>query len=282
MMRWRVVAALAGGLVMGGVLQSAAPGYRAQIEDWQRRRETALKADGGWLTVTGLFWLHEGANTFGTASDKEIVLPADPGVKDGVFELHGGKITMRSGGQSREIRSDAVGKPDVVTMGGLTMFAIARGEKVGIRLKDVHSKIRAEFTGLHFFPVREEYRIVTRLVPDAKKVPILNVLGQIEETPSPGYIEFELHGQKLRLTPVEESPGELSFIFRDLTAGKETYGSGRFLDTKLGNGGEVVLDFNTAYNPPCAFTPFATCPLPPKENRLNVRVEAGEMKYGNH
>ncbi len=115
-----------------------------------------------------------------------------------------------------------------------------------------------------------------------KKIPILNILGQVQDTPSPGYVEFEISGQKLRLTPVEESPGELSFIFRDLTSGKETYGSGRFLDTALGKDGEVVLDFNKAYNPPCAFTPYATCPLPPKENRLAVRIEAGELKYGSH
>jgi uncharacterized protein (DUF1684 family) len=130
--------------------------------------------------------------------------------------------------------------------------------------------------------VSEDYRVTTRLEPDAKKIPILNILGQVEDTPSPGYVEFELHGQKLRLTPVEESPNELFFIFRDPTAGKETYASGRFLDAELGKDGAVVLDFNKAYNPPCAFTPYATCPLPPKENRLAVRIEAGELKYGSH
>ncbi len=257
--------------------------YRAQIEDWQHHREAALKADGGWLTVTGLFWLHEGANTFGSGSGHDIDLPADPALHGGGrFELQHGKVTMDMDGQSRELHADSSGKPDVVTLGSLSMFVIERGGRYGIRLKDLNSRLRKEFTGLHYFPVNESYRITTHLVPDAKKIPILNVLGQLQDTPSPGYVEFELHGQKLRLTPVEDGPGELSFIFRDLTSGKETYGSGRFLDTELGSNGEVVLDFNKAYNPPCAFTPYATCPLPPKENRVAVRIEAGELKYGSH
>jgi uncharacterized protein (DUF1684 family) len=282
MMRFKAAAAV---LFTCGVLWPASGDYRAQIEEWRRQREAALTADGGWLTVTGLFWLHEGANSFGAASSashKDIVLPADPAVKDGEFDLHSGKVSLRLDGQTRELQTDSTGKPDMVTMGGLTMFAIQRGDKTGIRLKDNHSRLRQEFTGLHYFPVNEEYRIRTRLVPDAKKIPILNVLGQVAPTASPGYVDFEIHGQKLRLTPVEDSPNELSFVFRDLTAGKETYGSGRFLDAELGKDGEVVLDFNKAYNPPCAFTPFATCPLPPKENRLAVRIEAGELKYGSH
>jgi uncharacterized protein (DUF1684 family) len=267
---------------MCAVLWPASDAYRAQIEEWRRQRETALKADGGWLTVTGLFWLHEGTNSFGAAAPNEIVLPADPAVKDGSFELHNGKIAFHMDGQTRELRTDSNGKPDAITLGSLTLFAIRRGGKYAIRLKDNNSPLRKEFTGLHYFPVSADYRVATRLVPDAKKIPILNILGQVEDTPSPGYVDFELRGQKLRLTPVEESPNELFFIFRDLTAGKETYGSGRFLDAELGKDGEVVLDFNKAYNPPCAFTPYATCPLPPKENRLAVRIEAGELKYGSH
>ena len=266
---------------MCSALWAASADYRAAIEEWRRHREAALSADGGWLTVTGLFWLHEGANSFGSAKTAEIGLPPDPALgAGGAFVLTNGKVTLRMGGQTRELRPDS--KQDAVVIGSLTMFVIQRGGKYGIRLKDTNSRLRKEFTGLHFFPVNEAYRIRTHLVPDAKKIPILNVLGQLEDNPSPGYVEFELHGQKLRLTPVEEGPGKLFFIFRDLTAGKETYGSGRFLDTELGKDGEVVIDFNTAYNPPCAFTPYATCPLPPKENRLPVRIEAGELKYGNH
>lgn len=269
-------------VLMCGVLWPASDAYRAQIEEWRRQREAALTADGGWLTVTGLFWLHEGANSFGTAASNDIVLPSGPAVKDGVFDLENGKVALRMDGQTRELQLDSSGKPDAITLGSLTLFAIQRSGKYGIRLKDNNSRLRKEFTGLHYFPVNEEYRVRTRLVRDAKKIPILNILGQVEDTPSPGYVEFEIHGQKLRLTPVEEAPNELFFIFRDLTAGKETYGSGRFLTTALGKDGEVDLDFNKAYNPPCAFTPYATCPLPPKENRLALMIEAGELKYGSH
>jgi uncharacterized protein len=270
-------------LLMAGMIYAASDAYRAQVEEWRRQREANLKADDGWLTVTGLFWLHEGANSFGAGPGHEIELPADPAVgQGGAFELHGGKVTLRMHGEARELRSDAGSQPDLVTLGALTMFVIERGDRYGIRLKDRNSQQRKEFTGLHFFPVDEAYHIRTRLVRDAKKIPILNVLGQVEDTPSPGYVEFELHGTKLRLTPVEEAPNQLSFIFKDLTSGKETYGAGRFLDTELGADGMVDLDFNKAYNPPCAFTPYATCPLPPKENRLAVRIAAGEMRYGSH
>jgi uncharacterized protein (DUF1684 family) len=269
-------------MVVCGVSWPASDAYRAQIEEWRRQRVAALKADGGWLTVTGLFWLHEGANSFGSASSNDIVLPAEPAVKNGAFDLHDSKVALRLDGQTRELQADSTAKPNVVTLGSLTMSVIQRGGKYGIRLKDNNSRLRKEFTSLHYFPVSPDYRIATRLIPDAKKIPILNVLGQVEDTPSPGYVEFEIRGQKLRLTPVQESPKELSFIFHDLTSGKETYGSGRFLDAELGNDGEVLLDFNKAYNPPCAFTPYATCPLPPKENRIAVRIEAGELKYGAH
>ncbi|MGC9947285.1 MAG: DUF1684 domain-containing protein [Bryobacteraceae bacterium] len=279
----RTLAAGAALLVVCGILWPASDAYLAQIEEWRRHREAALKADGGWLTVTGLFWLHDGTNSFSSTSPSaSILLPAGPGVRDGEFDLHNGRVLLRLDGQNRVLRPDTAGQPDGVTMGSLSMFVIVRGDRYGIRLKDTNSSLRKQFTGLHYFPVSEDYRVTTRLVPDAKKIPILNVLGQVEPTPSPGYVEFEIHGQKLRLTPVEESPNELSFIFRDLTAGKETYGSGRFLDAELGKDGEVVLDFNKAYNPPCAFTPYATCPLPPKENRLAARIEAGELKYGSH
>ncbi len=171
---------------------------------------------------------------------------------------------------------------DIVTLASLSLSVIQRGDRYGIRLKDRNSRLRKEFTGLRYFPVTESYRVSARFVPDARKVPIPNILGQTEDMDSPGYVEFELEGRKLRLSPVLESPDELFFIFRDLTSGRQTYGSGRFLDTAMPKDGRVELDFNKAYNPPCAFTPYATCPLPPKQNRLPVRIAAGELKYGAH
>jgi uncharacterized protein (DUF1684 family) len=143
-----------------------------------------------------------------------------------------------------------------------------------------------EFTGLRWFPVQEDYRVEGRFVPytSAKTIAVPNILGQVEEMPSPGYVAFTIGGREVRLDPVLEEPGasELFFIFRDQTTGKETYPAGRFLYAAMPKDGRVTLDFNKAYSPPCAFTPFATCPLPPKQNRLPVRIEAGEMHSGHH
>jgi uncharacterized protein (DUF1684 family) len=274
----------AAGVVVGwGILLAASESYGSRIAEWRRQREAALKADGGWLTVTGLFWLHEGANSFGSGSSNEIVLPKDPELRgSGVFDLRNGRVTMRLNGQSRELLDDSAGPLDTVRLGSLTLLVIRRGDRYGIRLKDSSSRFRKEFTGLRYFPPDESYRVTARFVPNPKKVPVPNILGQTEDTASPGYVEFELQGRQLRLTPVQESPDQLFFIFRDLTSGKDTYGAGRFLDTALPKNGTVVLDFNKAYNPPCAFTPYATCPLPPRQNRLPLRIEAGELKYGAH
>jgi hypothetical protein len=153
-------------------------------------------------------------------------------------------------------------------------------------MKDKQSPLLEEFTGLRWFPVREEYRVNSRFVPysSPKKVPVPNILGQVEQLPSPGYVVFTVGGKEVRLDPVLEEPDatELFFIFRDQTAGKETYPAGRFLYTPMPKDGALVLDFNKAFSPPCAFTPYATCPLPPRQNRLAVRIEAGEMRSGHH
>ena len=280
-MRRFLISAAACGVFCG--LYAASGTYQSEMAEWRKQREAALVADGGWLTVTGLFWLHEGANRFGSGAANEIELPNDPALQGGgAFDLDHGKVVMRMDGQSRELRADSTESRDVVTLGSLSLFVIRRGERYGIRLKDRNSRLRKEFTGLRYFPVTESYRVSARFVPDARKIPIPNILGQTEDMSSPGYVEFDLEGRKLRLTPVEESPDELFFIFRDLTSGRETYGSGRFLHTAMPKDGKVELDFNKAYNPPCAFTPYATCPLPPKENRLPVRIAAGEFKYGEH
>ena len=280
-MRRLLIVALACGIF--SALCATAKTYQEKIAEWRSQREAALKADDGWLTVAGLFWLHQGANKFGSEPSNEIVLPHDPALKSGgTFELQGARVIFRMDGQSRELRSDSSASPDLVTLGGLSMFIIRRGDRFGVRLKDPNSRMRKEFTGLRYFSANESYRVNARFVPDVRKIPVPNILGQTEEMPSPGYVEFTLEGQRLRLTPVQESADGLFFIFRDLTSGHETYGSGRFLDTSMPKDGKVELDFNKAYNPPCAFTPYATCPLPPKENRLAVRILAGELKYGSH
>ena len=160
---------------------------------------------------------------------------------------------------------------------------IQRSGKYGIRLKDPASDYRRDFHGIDYYPANEAFRVTAKFVAEPVKIPILNILGQTEPMESPGYAVFRLNGQELRLRPVLEEPDakELFYIFRDQTSGKETYGAGRFLYSGMPKDGQVVLDFNKAYNPPCAFTPYATCPLPPAENRLPIRLEAGEKNYGH-
>ena len=272
--------------------------YLADVAKWRTQREERLKADGGWLTVTGLFWLHEGSNPFGSAPTNEITLPASTPGRAGSFELRQSKVVVRLqpgvagtvGGQtivgSRPMADDGSGTPDVLTLGRTTMHVIARGGRFGIRLKDLDSAARKEFKGLGWYAVDPSYRVTAKFVPYAPPRPISvpNILGEIEEMRSPGYAVFTLAGKEVKLEPVLEAADarELFFIFRDQTSGKETYPGGRFLYSALPQNGTVVLDFNKAYNPPCAFTRYATCPLPPKGNRLEARIDAGEKTYGDH
>jgi uncharacterized protein len=261
-----------------GILMAATP-YQNQIAEWRQKREAALKHDGGWLTVVGLFWLHEGANSFGKDPSNEIALPDGP-ARAGSLTLRGGKVSVTLNGAARELKPDS---DDAARVGRLSLYAIKRGGKYGIRLKDPESQARREFHGIEYYAPNEAYRVTARWVAEPRKIPVLNVLGQSEPMDNPGYAEFTLRGQKLRLYPVLEEPGakELFYIFKDQTSGKETYPAGRFLYSDLPSGGKVTLDFNKAYNPPCAFTAYATCPLPPKENRLAARIPAGEKKYGH-
>ncbi len=268
--------------------------YETSVRDWRNHLEQSLKATGGWLSVAGLFWLKPGQNTAGSDPSSDIVLPNRAPARLGVFELHDGKVTFRANPAAQvlvngkpattaPLKSDVEGSPDVVQSGDLAMTVIQRGSRYGIRLRDPNSKMRQEFTGLHWYPVNGAYRVTAKFVPYGKdyKIPIPNILGQTEMEPSPGYVQFTLKGMTYRLTPVLEDD-QLFFIFRDQTAGRTTYGAGRFLYSDLPKDGRVILDFNKAYNPPCAFTPYATCPLPPKQNRLKVSIEAGELKYRSH
>jgi len=268
--------------------------YVAEVEQWRVKREERLKADGGWLTVSGLFWLKDGANTFGSAPGNDIVLPASAPPRAGVIDFSGGKATVRvepgvrvlSGDKpvtAMELRADtASGGPDVLVLGPLSLQVIERGGRYGIRLKDNQSPRRREFAGLTWYPVSEAHRVVARFVPHGapRTIPIANVLGQEDQLPSPGYVVFTIGGKELRLDPILEQADakELFFIFKDPTAGRDTYPAGRYLYTALPKDGAVTLDFNKAYSPPCAFTAYATCPLPPPQNRLAVRIEAGEKK----
>jgi len=268
--------------------------YRVQIEKWRQQREESLKAENGWLTVAGLFWLKEGESTIGTGRENNFVLP--PGSapeKVGTLHFHGGQtvfqaapgvaVTVNGKPVARaSLAADSAGSPDVLRVRNLSMFVIQRGSRFGVRLKDKDSEARRKFAGTHWFPVAEESRVTAKFVPytPPKKIAVPNILGDVEQETSPGYVEFTLKGRQFRLDPVSEGDG-LFFIFKDLTSGKETYPPGRFLYADMPRNGEVVLDFNQAVDPPCAFTPYATCPLPPAQNHLPVRIEAGELRYGH-
>jgi uncharacterized protein len=270
------------------VAWAADPAYVAGIEKWRQDREAKLKSDQGWLTVSGLFWLHEGENRFGSSPMNDIELPEGYPAEAGVFEFHAGKTTVHLNSgvaatmqgklvQTAELLPDS----DPIRMGDISLAVHGSGDRFSIRLRDKNSKLRKDFQGLHWFPVDESYRVVGRWVPYDKPREVVsqNILGDIIHGQAAGYVEFTLHGQTMRLEPEENDEQGMEFVFRDLTAGKETYHAARFLVTEPIKDSKVVMDFNEAYNPPCAFNPYTTCPLPIPENRLKVRVEAGEMSY---
>jgi uncharacterized protein (DUF1684 family) len=291
-------------IVAAALLLAATPpvpdeAYLHEIERWRAAREARLRSDEGWLSVAGLFWLQEGENRFGSDPHAPVLLPAHSSpAQAGIFRVHGGKVTVEVATgvavslagkpvTKAELRSDLPGPADVLALGQLRFFVIERGGKLAIRLRDLATPARRSFAGLRWFPIRPEYRVVGRFVPHPapKKLAIPNVLGLVEEMVSPGVVVFQLQGQELRLEPVYEDPAakELFFIFRDKTSAHETYGAGRFFyaDNPDKNG-QVIIDFNKAYTPPCGFTRFATCPLPPRQNHLPLRIEAGELNDGIH
>ena len=239
----------------------------------------------------GLHWLKPGENTFGSAADNAIVLPASAPARAGRLVHESGRTTVAlaagvdatiAGGpaEGRELRANG---PDALRLGTLSMLVIRRGGKDALRVRDSDSPTRRAFQGLHWFAVDDAYRVEARFEPGETRIPIANVLGTVTPMRSPGKVVFELRGKRLTLHPVFESDGadELFFIFKDQTARHETYGAGRFLYSELPKDGRLVLDFNKAYSPPCAFTQYATCPLPPRQNVLPVRVEAGERFKGH-
>ncbi|MBL8190716.1 MAG: DUF1684 domain-containing protein [Acidobacteria bacterium] len=280
-------------LAVVAVAASAQDSYDQTIQKWRAEREAKLKADDGWLTVTGLFWLREGQNEFGSAPTNDIVLP--PGSapdKLGSFEWLNGKITLRVAegaivtANSKPVRelvlhSETVKRPEVIEAGDLSFLLLKRGDRWGIRLKDKNSFARQNFTGLRWYPAKESFRIAADFIAydQPKDIPIVNILGDIENYKSPGLLKFKLNGQEYTLEPVNSGGDRLFIIFRDLTSNKTTYAASRFLYADAPKDGKVILDFNQAINPPCAFTAYATCPLPPKQNRLNVAIEAGELIY---
>lgn len=274
--------------------------YEKSIDDWHQKRVEALKAPDSWLSLAGLYWLEEGENSFGSGPSNSVVFPPDKVAAEmGVFILENGRVTVKAKKgvgiyhdgapvTTLEMKSDASGKPTVLSRGALSWLVIQRGDKVGIRLRDSANPRIADFKGIERFPVSGKWRIEAQFKPyvGVKILSVPTVLGTIDESPCSGALVFKIGGREYSLDPITEegSPG-FFIVFGDATNGKETYGGGRFLSAEApGPDGKVILDFNKAVNPPCAFTPFATCPLPPEQNILPVAVKAGEKTYagGRH
>lgn len=268
--------------LLGFVMLASSTTYTDSIHEWQQKRDKALRSEDGWLALVGLFWLKPGDNTIGSADSNDFLLPKGSAPDHaGTLRLAGEQVTfIEPNGSSRPLHYKEEEKPDNVQTGTVSFFVIKRGDKLAVRAKDSHSPALKHFTGMKYFPVNPAFRFEAKFIPDSKKIPILNILGQTDMEESPGVAEFTYEGNKYQLRPIYEGK-TLFFLFKDPTNKVNTYQAGRMLNTPLPENGRVDLDFNRSYNPPCTFTPYATCPLPPKENTLAFAVEAGEMRYGN-
>lgn len=271
-------------------------GHEAEVNAWHQRRIANLTAEDGWLSLVGLHWLEPGKNTAGASDQHALQFPANAPEKLGVFTLENGKVSFTpekgvaatKGGQpftGGVLADDSQGPPDIIQVGTLRFHAIQRGEKYGIRVRDPEAKARKAFHGIPRYPVAAKYKVQARWeqAREPKKLAVPTVMGTVEESTSFGAVVFQLDGKEHRLWPVQERPEDRLFlIFADPTNKTTTYGAGRFLYADPPKDGKVTLDFNQSYNPPCAFSAYATCPLPPKENRLPVAIEAGEKRYSDH
>jgi len=277
---------------------SALETVEREVAGWRAERLAALTKPDGWLTLIGLHFLKGGANRIGSGKDNDIVLangPAHVGVAtlaaDGSVSVAvASGVDARVDGQVQSSTVLKLGegkiKPTLVSVGTVSFFVIERGGKKALRVKDSASPRRTHFLGLDYYPVDPTWRIEARWVAfdPPREVPITSMLGHVSPESVPGKAVFERDGKTYELLPIDEGADEpLFFVISDATSGKETYPAARFIYAERPRDGKIILDFNRAENPPCAFTPFATCPLPPKENRLPFAVTAGEKNYrGGH
>jgi len=269
--------------------------HQQEVETWYEKRVADLKAPNGWLNLVGLHWLESGINTFGSDYSNALVFPQgkiapQAGyflVKENTVSLvlnKGIKATIGKDTITAGVifHADSTRAPQV-QLGDLRWNIIKRDTKLGVRLRDDNADALKQFSGIERYPVLPEYRVEATLErgDSTRTIEITNVLGQTTPQPSPGTLVFRLNGSTYRLDALQEGD-ELFIIFADATSGTETYGAGRFVYTQIPIGNEkIILDFNKAYNPPCVFTPYATCPLPPRQNVLPIAVRAGEKNYGS-
>ncbi len=301
LMRVMVAAALAAWLPLAQNARAgqaapgeATPAYLKSVEKWRAQRNRSLAQSDGWLTVVGMEWLREGENRVGSAADNDIRLTGGPAHWGRVvvdadtlqFVNFGGEAITIDGvsrARSRLVADDA-GEPTIVASGPLSFYVISRGS-YALRIKDANAAGRLQFRGVPHYPVDPSWRIRARFepAPRGETIEIANVLGQVDRQRVLGTVSFERAGKTFRLLAIEEGEGDMWIIFNDRTNGHGTYGAGRFLHSDgLPRDGYLTIDFNKAYNPPCAFTDYATCPLPPQRNRMDIAVTAGEKAYHAH
>lgn len=282
--------------------QPMTPQQQAALDKWRKDRIERLVAADGWLTLVGLEWLDEGDNSLGSAADADVKFPDKAPANLGTITRHRdalmltpaplkeGAAPLTIGGKpvtkATKLLSDAKGDPTVVTLGTIEFYVIQRGDRWAVRMKDSESPIRTGFKGLDYYPTRGDWVVQATLEPAPKGTKILvpNILGTTEDADSPGEVVFTRDGHDVRLQAIDEGDGRLFLVFGDETNGKGTYGGGRFVYAAPPKPGEkaVTVDFNQAYNPPCVFTPYATCPLPPKSNKMPFPIEAGEKLWSGY
>ena len=294
-----IFSALAAVHAIAGDTPAAPPRTAADQQSFDKwKAELVESRKEKWLPLAGLFWLKPGKNSFGADKHNVIVFPKGPD-HAGWLILQGKDVSVKL---APGVHATVAGRPitggkmepdistnvTIVEMGSLRFHLIVRGERVGIRLKDLESEAVRNYRGPDFFPLNMNYRVIAKWEPAEgnRTVDVPNVLGDVTPTPVSGTAVFKLNGQEVRLTDLSEDPKtSLFFVFSDFTSKTNTYPGGRFLDAEPAANGTVVLDSNRAYNPPCSVTPYATCPLAPKENRLALALPVGEKydhKGGHH
>lgn len=266
--------------------------YIAEIEQWHQKRIERLKDENGWLTLVGLYWLKEGDNIFGSDKSNDIIFPENAPKNIGKINLKDSIITLKVNEEVNvtiedksikeiKLEHDLTGNPTILDLSSFRWYIIKRGDRYGIRLRDINAPLRNKFDGIERFPVNEDWKITASFeVYDPPKVISLPTqMGTVVEEPSPGAVVFKKGGQTYRIDAVDTGR-RLWLIFADETSGKETYGAGRYLYIdKPDSSGKTIVDFNLVYNPPCVFTKYATCSFPPKQNFLKLRIAAGEKMW---
>lgn len=271
------------------------PEYLEEIKQWHQHRLERLKADDGWLNLVGLFWLSEGENRFGSAKDNDIIFPNGPAhigalfLQDSIVTINvlPGVPVLNNETPVTEmiLKDDLSEEPTILQVGSLRWYIIKRTKGYAIRLRDLNAPLVKSLKNIESFPINEDWRIEAKFekFDPPKKITIPDIVGTSDEENSPGAVIFTKENKTYRMDALDAGGNRIWFIFADETSGQETYGAGRFLYTdKADSNGIVILDFNKAYNPPCVFTRFATCPLPPKDNYLKLQITAGEKMWGDH